>query len=213
MTQRNPMNDRYQADDHQGKTRKSAAAMKPKTKAASSVRMQPKEKTKQQKKAEKKVARQKQADLDRKYYNPPTERYKKLRRIWWVLLVGAIVATALSWLGRSWLPDFGVYATLIVAYGCIIGALYLDFSKIKKERRAYQAAMESGKSKEARAAEKQQKAEQREMKKESDSNAAAQEEPKAKRGILGGLFSSKDSKEKEASEKDSSKDGASEKNA
>ena len=52
MSQRNPMNDRYQTDEHRGQTRKSAAAMKPKSKAAASVRVQPKEKTKQQKKAE-----------------------------------------------------------------------------------------------------------------------------------------------------------------
>ena len=39
MSQRNPMNDRYQTDEHRGQTRKSAASAKPKTKAASSVRM------------------------------------------------------------------------------------------------------------------------------------------------------------------------------
>ena len=50
MSQRNPMNDRYQTDEHRGQTRKSAATMKPKTKAASSVRIQPTVKTKQQKK-------------------------------------------------------------------------------------------------------------------------------------------------------------------
>ena len=33
MSQRNPMNDRYQTDEHRGQTRKSAAAMKPKSKA------------------------------------------------------------------------------------------------------------------------------------------------------------------------------------
>ena len=98
MSQRNPMNDRYQTDEHRGQTRKSAAAMKPKSKAAASVRVQPKEKTKQQKKAEKKVARQKQGELDRKYYNPPTPQYKRLRKIWWALLIGAIAATALSWI-------------------------------------------------------------------------------------------------------------------
>ena len=55
MSQRNPMNDRYQTDEHRGQTRKSAATMKPKTKAASSVRIQPTVKTKQQKKADKKA--------------------------------------------------------------------------------------------------------------------------------------------------------------
>ena len=32
MSQRNPMNERYQSEDHQGKTRKSAASAKPKSK-------------------------------------------------------------------------------------------------------------------------------------------------------------------------------------
>ena len=67
MSQRNPMNDRYQTDEHRGQTRKSAASAKPKTKAASSVRMQPTVKTKQQKKAEKRVQRAKQAEIDRQY--------------------------------------------------------------------------------------------------------------------------------------------------
>ena len=142
MSQRNPMNDRYQTDEHRGQTRKSAAAMKPKSKAAASVRVQPKEKTKQQKKAEKKVARQKQGELDRKYYNPPTPQYKRLRKIWWALLIGAIAATALSWIGRSWFPDAVSYVMLGAAYVCIIGALYVDFSKIRKVRRAYQEEME-----------------------------------------------------------------------
>ena len=41
MSQRNPLNDRYQnADDRKGTTRKSAASAKPATKAASSVRIE-----------------------------------------------------------------------------------------------------------------------------------------------------------------------------
>ncbi len=40
MSQRNPMNERYSTNQPQGKTRKSAAAAKPVTKAASSVRME-----------------------------------------------------------------------------------------------------------------------------------------------------------------------------
>ncbi|MFR1640330.1 MAG: hypothetical protein ACLSVD_14925 [Eggerthellaceae bacterium] len=104
MSQRNPMNDRYQTDEHRGQTRKSAATMKPKTKAASSVRIQPTVKTKQQKKADKKAARAKQTEIDRQYYNPPTPEYKRLRKIWWGLLIGAIVMTAMSWFGRAFLP-------------------------------------------------------------------------------------------------------------
>ncbi|MEF9876321.1 MAG: aromatic amino acid lyase, partial [Gordonibacter sp.] len=156
MSQRNPMNDRYQTDEHKGQTRKSAASAKPKTKAASSVRMEPTVKTKQQKKAVQKTERAKQTQLDRKYYNPPTAEYKKLRKIWWGLLIAAIVFTALSFLGRAWLPEMASYIVLGLAYVCIIGALYVDFSKIRKVRRAYQEEMENSKSKEQRALEKQQ---------------------------------------------------------
>ena len=57
MSQRNPMNERYQSEDHQGKTRKSAASAKPKSKAAASVVVQTSSKTPQQKKADAKAAR------------------------------------------------------------------------------------------------------------------------------------------------------------
>ena len=187
MSQRNPMNDRYQTDEHRGQTRKSAATMKPKTKAASSVRIQPTVKTKQQKKAEKKVARQKQGELDRKYYNPPTPQYKRLRKIWWALLIGAIAATALSWIGRSWFPDAVSYVMLGAAYVCIIGALYVDFSKIRKVRRAYQEEMEGRQSKEQRALEKQQKAAQKAQQIEGAEASAEEEKPK-KRSLFGSGF-------------------------
>ena len=39
--------------------------------------------------------------INRKYYNPPTPQYKRLRKIWWGLLIGAIVMTAMSWFGRT----------------------------------------------------------------------------------------------------------------
>ena len=61
MSQRNPMNDRYTTDDRKGQTRKSAATMKPKSKAASTVHVQSTTKTKQQKKAEQKKAQEAKA--------------------------------------------------------------------------------------------------------------------------------------------------------
>ena len=186
MSQRNPMNDRYQTDEHRGQTRKSAATMKPKTKAASSVRIQPTVK-KQQKKADKKAARAKQTEIDRQYYNPPTPEYKRLRKIWWGLLIGAIVMTAMSWFGRAFLPEVGTYVVLGLAYVCIIGALYVDFSKIRKVRRAYQEEMMSKKTKEMRAAEKQQKAAQRAAKQKVEEAPAVEEAPK-KRGLFGNGF-------------------------
>lgn len=188
MSQRNPMNERYQQEDRKGATRKSAATAKPKSKAASSVHIQSAEKTKAQKKAEAKAKRQKQAELDRMYYNPPTEEYKRLRRIWWVLLGGAIILTILSFFGRTFMPEWGAYVCLGLAYACIIGSLYVDFSKIRKVRRKYQDEMTAHKSKELRALEKQAKAEARASQK-AEAEAPAAEEPK--KGLLGGLFSKK----------------------
>ena len=145
MSQRNPMNERYTSDKRAGTTRKSAASAKPKTKAAGTVTMGTSKKTPQQRKAEQKEARKKeqerQRELDRKYYKPDTERYRKLNRIWWVSLAGAVVCTLLSWLLREVQPTWLAFVCLFGAYALIIFAFYLDFSKIRKERRAYQERM------------------------------------------------------------------------
>lgn len=193
MTQRNPMNERYTSEERKGSTRKSASSAKPVTKAAQSVRVQSATKTKEQKKAEQKAARQKQREIDAQYYNPPTEEYKRLRRLWWIFLVGAIVLTLLSWFGRAFLPEAGIYVTLGLAYVCIIAALYIDFSKIRKVRRAYQAEQMAHKSKQVRAAEKQIKAAERAAEKEAAAKAAAGEGPvvEEKKGFLSGLFGKK----------------------
>lgn len=209
MSQRNPMNDRYTTDERKGQTRKSAATMKPKTKAASSVRVQSTTKSKQQKKAEQKAARQKQAQVDRKYYNPPTEEYKKLRRLWWILLVAAIAMTAFSWISRSWFPnnDMVGYVSLGLAYVLIIGALYVDFSKIRKVRRAYQEEMEAKKTKEVRAAEKQARAEQLKATpaKAEEGEKPAVEAPK-KRGLFGSGFRLSKAEADKTAEKGTRKD-------
>ena len=49
MTQRNPMNERYQDEDRKGHSRKSAASAKPKTSAAGTITIQSTEKTAKQK--------------------------------------------------------------------------------------------------------------------------------------------------------------------
>lgn len=183
MSQRNPMNDRYQTDEHRGQTRKSAAAMKPKAKAAASVRMQPKEKTKQQKKAEQKAARAKQAERDRQYSNPPTPEYKRLRKLWWVLLIVALAATFISFSLRDVIPEVASYTIIAMAYACIIAALYLDWGKMRKMRNEYRAEMEGRKSKERRAIEKQQKAAQRAQ---QDADAANKEGADQADGEQGG---------------------------
>ena len=141
MSQRNPMKERYQGEKVKGQTKKSAASAKPKTKAASSVYVRSTKKTEQEKKAERKAERQRAAELDRMYYNPPIKEYKDLRRTWWILLIAAIILTFVSFFGQTRLPQTLTLFTLIAAYGCIIGALYIDFSKIRKVRRKYQEDM------------------------------------------------------------------------
>ncbi len=143
MSTRNPMNDRYQTDGPKGQTKKSASSLKPKSKAASSVYVKSTQKTPQEKKAAQKAARQKQAELDRKYYNPPTAQYKKYKRIWWGMLGGAIVCTLVAMGAGSWWPDNPnmTWCFLIPAYALIIGALWFDFAKVRKVRREYQMEM------------------------------------------------------------------------
>ncbi len=191
MSTRNPMNERYTSDEKHGVTRKSAAAAKPKTKAAASVYIEPKEKTPAQKKAIRKEERRKQQEINAKYYKPDTKRYKTLKRIWWALLATAILCTALSWFLQSSVNPILTYVMIGLAYVCIIAALILDFTKIRKERNEYAARMAGNKSKEARAAQKREKAEERAQRAEAaEKLAAAQEEeaqkPKGLKRFFGG---------------------------
>ena len=216
MSQRNFMNDRYQDEGPKGTTRKSAASAKPKTKAAASVHIQSSTKTPQQKKAEQKAKRKaeraKQNELDRKYYNPPTAEYKRLRRLWWVVLIAAVVMVALSWFARSWEPVWISYVTLGLSYALIILAFYIDFSKIRKCRRKYQAEMEAMNTKESRRAEKAKRAADREAEKQQQTAATevAEEQIKPKRGLFGRkkADSAKPTSDEAAKPADSAAEGA-----
>lgn len=184
MSQRNPMNERYTTEKHTGTTRKSAASAKPKTKAASTVTMGTSKKTPQERKAEQKAARKKeqerQRELDRKYYKPDTPRFKKLKRIWWLSLLGAVVCTALSWLLRSVEPTWIAFVCLFGAYALIIFAFYLDFSKIRKERRAYQERMAALEEAEA----KKERKNQHKSAPAEEELTETEPEPKKKRGFF-----------------------------
>ena len=117
MSQRNPMNERYTSEERTGTTRKSAASAKPKAKAAASVTVKSAKKTPEQRKAEEKAARKaaaaKQREVERKYYKPDTPRYKRLRLIWWILLIAAIGCTTLSFVGQQSLPPQVAVVTLM----------------------------------------------------------------------------------------------------
>jgi hypothetical protein len=149
------MNERYTSDERQGTTRKSAASAKPKSKAAASVTIKSAKKTPQERKAAEKARRRevadKQREIDRKYYRPDTPRYRRLRIIWWIMIIGAIGCTTLSFVGSQFLTTGLGMGILVLAYVLIIGAFVLDFWKIKKERVAYQERMLAEEEKKARA--------------------------------------------------------------
>ena len=138
MSQRNPMNERYQGEGVKGKTRKSASSAKPVAERASMVRP-PAEKTKKQKKQERKERERKQEEkiraIEGAAYEADSDKYKKLRRLWWVFLIAAIASTALSWWLSSMESTVALsYVFIVIAYVTIIIAFYIDFGKIRKMR-------------------------------------------------------------------------------
>ena len=156
MTQRNPMNPRSQNKTYKGVSRKSASSAKPVRQAGSSVRTVSREvREKQQKKAQKAEAKEEQrkereraAVLGAAVLKTP--EYKKWRKIWVITLVIAVVAIAASW-GCSALVNNGTLpaelfgttapvtiALIVIGYGGLVGALVIDFRKIRKMRKAYE---------------------------------------------------------------------------
>lgn len=160
MSQRNPMNERYQ-ERTGGSTRKSAASAKPATRAASSVYISsgkpaPKKSSwkqtwdkilgreqhltsKQQKAADAAEAR-KQAEKQRRKemqnFKPQSPEYKKYStlRILFYVLGFALVLPNVIWSGyfsENWgLAGF----LLILAWGCILAAIITDVRKLKPLR-------------------------------------------------------------------------------
>ena len=196
MTQRNFMNERYTEENRSGKTRKSASSAKPKAARAATVR-DPAPKSKKEKKAEareRERAAAEKATLHGERFED-TDAYKRLRRIWWVLLAGAIVCTVFSFAtARTETLGQVSMGVMIAAYVLIIAAFYVDLGKIRKERKLFNAALANNKSKEARREQKRLKAELREQEKEeAEKKAAAEAEKEAQKnaggmGLLGRFF-------------------------
>ncbi len=181
MTQRNPMNERYQTDDHQGKTRKSASQAKPVSKAASTTR-DPAPKTKKQKREEERERVRKEEEKARQIgMNSaalPAVQYRMYRRWYWVALVGAGVSAVLSFVLAGMGETMAEISTtlLILAYLLIFIALYIDISKVRKLRKGTAENVPRGKSKEARRQQKEHAAKQREIQKEAEARYAAAKE-------------------------------------
>ncbi|NTU71506.1 MAG: DUF418 domain-containing protein [Coriobacteriia bacterium] len=136
MARRSPTNPRYQKHTSpEGKTRKSAAAAKPKKSSASSS----KSSTSATKKSTSALALK----------NPDTPEFKAARRIWWITLVVGLALTAASYaLGAYVKTGWSRNAqaiTLGLAYAAIIYAFYIDWTKMRPMRKASYEAQKSGK--------------------------------------------------------------------
>lgn len=192
------MNDRYQTDNVKGQTKKSAASLKPKSKAATSVYVKSTQKTPKEQREARREQQRKVRELERKYYDPPTPEYKRLRTIWWIVLGASIVLTILAMLGSTYIwpgNETLTWACLIPAYGGIIVALWLDFSKIRKVRMKYQEEMLKKHPKEAKKHPATAAANKAAAKKEAEREAAKAE---SKGNFFTNLF-------KKKSDEDSSK--------
>ena len=125
MARRSATNERYQKHTGPaGKTRKSAAAAKPKRSVGGAATPKPKS------------GKSSSAKREPMIVNPPTPEYKRWRTYWWVLLGAALVLTGGSWLVRSYAPGATVLASVMLAagYASIFGALYIDWTKLRKLR-------------------------------------------------------------------------------
>lgn len=214
MSQRNFMNERYNDENRAGKTRKSSASAKPKAARAATVR-DPAPKTKKQKKEEarerERIAAEKSSYMQAAFEQ--TEGYKKLRRIWWVLLAMAILSTVLSFaLTRNEMLNQFSMVAMVLAYVFIIAAFYVDLGKIRKERRLYNASLANNKSKEARREQKRMKAEKREQEREAaekfDAAKAEEEAKKAEGGFLARFRKKKEPAESADAAESTDKDNA-----
>ena len=167
MSMRSATNKRTQNREYAGATRKSAASAKPARAAAGSVRVVPASAKERRREAERgesleglsreeKKARKREARIreDRLYsvasiLMKDDPDYKRLRRVFWVLLVLGMVAILVIWVLLFGLSDStgemtsaAQLAGVVVAYALVIGAFVYDFVKIRPLRNYYRAQAE-----------------------------------------------------------------------
>lgn len=72
--------------------------------------------------------------------NPTTPEFKRIRTIWWGLLLAGLVLTTISWAMREYLQapwgTTGSNVVLGLAYASIFYALFLDWTKMRPMRMA-----------------------------------------------------------------------------
>ena len=145
MARRSPMNERYQKTTAPGgKTRRSAASAKPKRDLAG-------ESSSKSSSSKKSPGSSKQSFT----INPPTEEFRRWRRVWWILLLSSLVFTLGSVAIQYWLAPAGTDGSdpwtvagrimLGLGYGGIFAALYIDWTKLRRMRREWAEQQKSGK--------------------------------------------------------------------
>lgn len=173
MTQRNPMNKRYQQEEKKGSTRKSAASAKPAMQASASVRTPGSKapKTRYQRAKNRAIAKEQKDERTRanskaaksKYFVPDTPEYRKWRKWWWISIIAALVLTTLSFAGSVISPDNPTftYVTLGAGYVVLFIAIWIDLGKVRKIRKSYRTEKVVDRSKAATRARKEERAKER----------------------------------------------------
>ena len=114
--------------------------------------------------------------------------YKRLRLLWWIFLVSAILLIAVSFVGTQYEQlSFMNVPCIIAGYVLVIAAFYIDLGKIRKLRKNYEQTLVLGKSKEARKAQKKARAEVRAQQKEAEEKFEAAQAEEAEKNA-GGIF-------------------------
>lgn len=127
MARRSAQNPRYRKDAQIGKTRKSAASAKPKRE----IGERPVKATGSS------AGKTGKGRPPGGFRDPDTPEFKRWRKIWFVLLVSAMVFSLGAWVLRDLQTVNGL--TLGLAYACLFGAFYIDLTKIRRMRKTYDA--------------------------------------------------------------------------
>jgi hypothetical protein len=135
VARRSAGNQRYRKDASVGSTRRSAASAKPKRDVGEAPV-----------KGRSSAGKGDKGKVDWRAVEPQTREFKMLRRIWFVLLGIAIVASLGGYLLRT--QETLATVTLVIAYTTLFGAFGIDLLKIRPMRKQYLQELKGGDKKE-----------------------------------------------------------------
>ena len=138
MARRSPTNERYQKSTAPpGSTRRSAASAKPKRSGESDSTPVKSSGSGKGKSA---------ATRSGFSIHPPTEEYRKIRRLWWVFMGTAVVlSTASWWIWRQPVDRNIGTGVLVLAYASIGVAIWMDWTKMRPMRQEWAKEQSKGK--------------------------------------------------------------------